>query len=93
MTQVTVENVDAITGADIEVENIYDEVEIDDLDFDEAEKTFFYPCPCGDKFRITLRQMKNGESIATCPSCSLQIRIISDDETLEEYLAENGIEL
>ena len=53
-TQVTVENVDAITGGDIEVENIYDEVEIDDLDFDEDEKTFFYPCPCGDKFRITL---------------------------------------
>ena len=54
MTEVTVENVDAITGADIEVENIYDEVEIDDLDFDDDEKTFFYPCPCGDKFRITL---------------------------------------
>ena len=60
-TQVTVENVNAITGGDIEVENIYDEVEIDDLDFDEDEKTFFYPCPCGDKFRITLLQMKNGE--------------------------------
>ena len=71
MAQVTVEQVDAITGADIEVENIYDEVEIDDLDYDEGEQTFFYPCPCGDKFRITLMQMKKGETIATCPSCSL----------------------
>ena len=91
-TQVTVENVDAITGGDIEVENIYDEVEIDDLDFDEDEKTFFYPCPCGDKFRITLLQMKNGEQIATCPSCSLKIKIISDEEALQEFFEDNGIE-
>jgi len=32
----------------------YDEVEIEDFDFDEAQQTFFYPCPCGDKFRITM---------------------------------------
>ena len=93
MAQVTVAQVDAITGADMEVENIYDEVEIDDLDYDEEVKTFFYPCPCGDKFRITLQQMTKGETIATCPSCSLQIRIISDEETLNEFLEENGIQL
>ena len=33
---------------DIDIENIYDEVEIDDMDFEEGK--FFYPCPCGDKF-------------------------------------------
>ena len=54
MAQVTVENVDQLTGGDIEIENIYDEVEIDDLDFDDGEKAFTYPCPCGDKFRITI---------------------------------------
>ena len=91
MAQVSAQSVDAITGADIEVENIYDEVEIDDLDYDEEIKTFFYPCPCGDKFRITLLQMTKGETIATCPSCSLQIRIISDEETLKEFLEENNI--
>ena len=93
MAQVAAQSVDAITGADIEVENIYDEVEIDDLDYDEEQKTFFYPCPCGDKFRITLLQMTKGETIATCPSCSLQIRIISDEETLKEFLEENNIQL
>ena len=35
-----------------EVENIYDEVEIDDMDFEDDR--FYYPCPCGDKFQITL---------------------------------------
>ena len=51
---VTVASEEALTGADIEVENIYDEIEIDDMDFEEDENTFYYPCPCGDKFRITL---------------------------------------
>ncbi len=37
-----------------EVQNIYDEIEIDDLDFDASDNTFYYPCPCGDKFRISL---------------------------------------
>ncbi len=35
-----------------EVQNIYDEIEIDDMDFEEDR--FYYPCPCGDKFQITL---------------------------------------
>jgi hypothetical protein len=65
-----------------EVENIYDEVEIDDLEFDCEDRTFYYPCPCGDKFRISLEQMKSGYVIATCPSCSLQIKVIYDSESL-----------
>lgn len=32
----------------------HDEVEIEDFEFDEELETFFYPCPCGDKFQITL---------------------------------------
>lgn len=37
------------------VQNIYDEIEIDDMDFEEGK--FYYPCPCGDKFQITLVSM------------------------------------
>lgn len=33
---------------------IYDEIEIEDLDFDEEMGVFTYPCPCGDKFAIAL---------------------------------------
>jgi len=33
---------------------IYDEIEIEDLDFDEEAGLFTYPCPCGDKFQINL---------------------------------------
>ena len=35
-----------------DIENIYDEIEIDDKDFEEDEGKFYYPCPCGDKFQI-----------------------------------------
>jgi hypothetical protein len=35
-----------------EVQNIYDEIEIDDMDFEEGK--FYYPCPCGDKFQINI---------------------------------------
>lgn len=34
--------------------SFYDEVEIEDMVFDEARAAYFYPCPCGDKFVITL---------------------------------------
>ena len=33
---------------------VYDDVELADFDFDEAARTFYYPCPCGDRFFITL---------------------------------------
>lgn len=33
---------------------VYDEIEIEDLDFDGESGVFYYPCPCGDKFQITL---------------------------------------
>jgi hypothetical protein len=72
------------------IENIYDEIEIDDLDFEEDDQTFYYPCPCGDKFRITVAQLQDGELIATCPSCSLQIKIIFDEDYLDEFLENNN---
>ncbi len=51
---------------------IYDEVEIEDMDFDEETLLFQYPCPCGDKFEISLYELQEGEqNIGICPSCSL----------------------
>lgn len=33
---------------------IYDEVEIEDMRYDDELQVYVYPCPCGDKFSITL---------------------------------------
>lgn len=32
---------------------VYDEVEIEDFDFDPEMGMFYYPCPCGDRFQIS----------------------------------------
>ena len=60
--------------------SFYDEIEIEDMDFDEDSKTYFYPCPCGDKFQLTLEEIMDGEEIGRCPSCSLIIRVIYDPD-------------
>jgi diphthamide biosynthesis protein 3 len=70
--------------------------QIEDMDFDEENLIFHSPCPCGDRFEISLvssnfvlyhlsdanavgqAQLKEGEDIARCPSCSLIIRVIYD---------------
>jgi len=55
---------------------IYDEVEIEDMTFDETTQLYHYPCPCGDRFEIALLDLRDEADIAVCPSCSLMIRVI-----------------
>ncbi|KAL3768591.1 hypothetical protein ACHAW5_001888 [Stephanodiscus triporus] len=62
--------------------SIYEEVEFEDLDYDPKTQIYTYPCPCGDKFSISLEALWDGEDIATCPSCTLRIEIIYDEEDL-----------
>ncbi|XP_065808231.1 DPH3 homolog [Labrus bergylta] len=54
----------------------HDEVEIEDFEFDEETETFYFPCPCGDKFAISKEDLENGEEVASCPSCSLLVKVI-----------------
>lgn len=61
----------------------HDEIEIEDMEYDDETETYFYPCPCGDRFQITKEELESGEEVATCPSCSLIIRVIYD---LEHFL-------
>lgn len=60
--------------------DFYDEIEIEDMEYDEDEDVFYYPCPCGDKFRITGSELRQGEDIARCPSCALRIKVIYNPE-------------
>ncbi|GMF34813.1 unnamed protein product [Phytophthora lilii] len=71
---------------------VYDEVEIEDMEFDAEEQAYYYPCPCGDRFCIDLEELYDGEDIATCPSCSLTIRVIFDEEDLPELKEEKDAE-
>ena len=56
----------------------HDEVEIEDMEYDEETESYYYPCPCGDRFQISLEDLENGEETATCPSCSLLVKVIYD---------------
>ena len=62
--------------------NVYDEIEIEDMVFDKETEIYTYPCPCGDKFSISLEELLDGEEIANCPSCTLRIRVIFDEDVL-----------
>ncbi|XP_028926670.1 DPH3 homolog [Ornithorhynchus anatinus] len=58
----------------------HDEVEIEDFEYDEETETYSYPCPCGDNFLISKEDLENGEDVATCPSCSLLLKVIYDKD-------------
>lgn len=53
-----------------------------DMTYDTTLQIYHYPCPCGDRFEINIEDLRDGEEIAVCPSCSLQIRVIFDQGDL-----------
>ncbi|KAF9804424.1 hypothetical protein SFRURICE_014344 [Spodoptera frugiperda] len=61
----------------------HDEIEIEDFEYEEDENMYYYPCPCGDRFQISKEELLDGEELATCPSCSLVVRVIYDVEKLK----------
>ena len=56
--------------------SVYDEIEIEDMTWDATLGIYHYPCPCGDRFEVGLTDLRKGDDIAMCPSCSLTIRVI-----------------
>ncbi|KAF5831495.1 Diphthamide biosynthesis protein [Dunaliella salina] len=62
----------------------YDEVEIEDMTWNEELQVYQYSCPCGDLFEISLEDLRAGEEIARCPSCSLYITVIYNPEDFQE---------
>ena len=63
-----------------------------DVTYDAALQTYTCPCPCGDRFQITIDDLRDGEEIAVCPSCSLMIRVIFDVEDLPKAEGEEKAE-
>lgn len=61
----------------------HDEIEIEDMEFNEENQTFYYPCPCGDRFQIAVNEILNGENIARCLTCPLIIRVIYSPDNFE----------
>ena len=62
----------------------YDEVDLEDMEWNQDLKAYTYQCPCGDFFQITLEELKAGEDIAHCPSCSLVLLVVYEHDDLPE---------
>lgn len=62
-------------------------VSISEMEFEDSDSTFYYPCPCGDLFELALNDLLNGLRIATCPSCSLKIGVTLTQQQLEDICA------
>jgi diphthamide biosynthesis protein 3 len=61
---------------------LYDEIEIEDMFYDPETRMYTYPCPCGDRFKISLEDLWDGEDEAGCESCTLYIEVIYEEEDL-----------
>ena len=68
--------------------SFYDEIEIEDMTYHPDTNLYTYPCPCGDQFQISLQDLRDGEEIAVCPSCSLQIKVIL--EAVRSYVLQSS---
>lgn len=64
----------------------HDEIEIEDFEYDEENDVYHFPCPCGDRFEISKDDLLAGEEVATCPSCSLIVRVIYD---VDQFIADH----
>ena len=77
-------NLTASSSTAAEDQDIYDEIEIEDMTYDSNLEIYHYPCPCGDRFEIAIADLRDGQDVAVCPSCSLMIRVIFDEADLPE---------
>ncbi len=41
----------------------HDEIEIEDMEYDEETEIYYYPCPCGDRFQITKVKRPNTHAL------------------------------
>ena len=69
--------------------SFYDEIELEDFEYNEEEQIYYFPCPCGDKFQISKEDLVNGDEIAHCPSCSLILRVIYDPDEFSDEETED----
>ncbi|PXF42919.1 Diphthamide biosynthesis protein 3 [Gracilariopsis chorda] len=67
---------------------VYDDVDLEDMQWDATLLAYVYQCPCGDVFQITPAELAAGDEIARCPSCTLVIRVIYDPDDLPSDASE-----
>ncbi|KAG2186324.1 hypothetical protein INT43_002762 [Umbelopsis isabellina] len=57
---------------------INEDVDLDDMDYDEETGSFSLPCRCSGVYTICETDMELGVNTASCDNCSLIIRVLYD---------------
>ncbi|ORX44301.1 dnaJ-like protein subfamily C member 24-like protein [Piromyces finnis] len=55
---------------------INEEIDLDDMEFDEEEETYFSECRCGGIYKITIDDLENNVNVISCDICSLKIKVL-----------------
>ncbi|RCH99095.1 Diphthamide biosynthesis protein 4 [Rhizopus azygosporus] len=58
------------------------EIDLDDMEYAEEDRSYFYECRCSGDYIITEIDLEHGIDIVGCNNCSLKIRVLY--EVLEE---------
>lgn len=62
----------------------YNEVDLDDLPFDEATSSYTHVCRCGARQVIEEETLMRGVDLFPCNQCSLLIRIMFEWQPMDE---------
>jgi len=77
----------------------YDDVEIEDMEWNEEIQAFTYPCPCGDLFQITKVQASSPSLVSSLfwklffVNCQLKVRDSAKDMLCFVFLERATVEL
>ncbi|RUP45849.1 DNAJ heat shock N-terminal domain-containing protein [Jimgerdemannia flammicorona] len=52
------------------------EVDLDDMDYDEASRAYSTPCRCSGRYVITEEDLEGGADTTGCDNCSLRVRVL-----------------
>ena len=52
------------------------EVDLDDMEFDELNQLFSYGCRCGERIMVSCDALADRQDVFTCHSCSLRIKAL-----------------
>ncbi|KAG4105905.1 dnaJ-like protein subfamily C member 24-like protein [Neocallimastix lanati (nom. inval.)] len=55
---------------------INEEIDLDDMEYDEDEETYFSECRCGGIYKITVDDLENNVNVISCDICSLKIKVL-----------------
>ncbi|ORX82524.1 DnaJ-domain-containing protein [Anaeromyces robustus] len=65
---------------------INEEIDLDDMEYDEEEEAYYSECRCGGIYKITVEDLENNINVVSCDVCSLKIKVLY--EVIEDEIEE-----